>query len=343
MVESVPRENRHRWAPKAAAQASATHWTQSRPGLSSRLAAAAARIPTAMVRAWRRSPARCLSLASNPWLGRARAMRWCNGPGRSAPAAPRAGTGRPGRSAGGEAVVGSGGMVVPAAFEPTPVLDAWDETPQFRAVRLRLAPALAAAHVLPGQVVKLRTAAGEGYFALASGPEAEPIADLLVKRGGKVADLAAAATAGSSLETSAPFGKGFPVREGVGRHVLLFAAGSGIAPIRALVQHVLARRQDFEQVTLFYGQQRGGDFAYAGEHVAWERGGVRVVLCPSREGDAWNGVRGRVQEVARSLAFGGSPPGESVAFVCGMHAMVSDVRATLARAGVPPERIHVNF
>ncbi len=54
-------------------------------------------------------------------------------------------------------------------------------------------------------------------------------------------------------------------------------------------------------------------------------------------------MRGRVQEVARSLAFGGSAPGETVAFVSGMTSMVEDVRATLARAGVPPDRVHLNF
>jgi sulfhydrogenase subunit gamma (sulfur reductase) len=125
--------------------------------------------------------------------------------------------------------------------------------------------------------------------------------------------------------------------------VLLFAAGSGIAPIRALVQHVLAHRQEFDRVTLFYGQRHGADFAYRREHLAWERGGVRVVLCPSGEDEAWPGVRGRVQEVARSLAFGGVPPERSVAFVCGMTAMVDDVRATLSRAGIPPDRVHLNF
>jgi NAD(P)H-flavin reductase len=70
---------------------------------------------------------------------------------------------------------------------------------------------------------------------------------------------------------------------------------------------------------------------------------VRVVLCPSREDDAWRGLRGRVQQVARSLAFGGAPPGDAVAFVAGMHAMVEDVRETLAAAGIPPDRVHANF
>ena len=227
---------------------------------------------------------------------------------------------------------------------PARVLAAWDETPAMRGLRLVLPEPLAGAHQRPGQVVKLRTAQGEGYFALASAPSPGGSVDLLVKRGGKVADAAvAAATPGAEIEVSAPFGNGFPVEEAVGRDVMLFAAGSGIAPVRALVQHLVARRDRHGRITLFYGQRRGADFAYLGEHLDWERHGVRVVLCPSREDDAWRGVRGRVQEVASSLGFGDAPPGDAVAFACGMTAMVEDVRATLARAGIPPARVHANF
>jgi NAD(P)H-flavin reductase len=227
---------------------------------------------------------------------------------------------------------------------PARVLAAWDETPAMRGVRLVLPDALAAAHQRPGQVVKVRTPAGEGYFALASAPSPGGPADLLVKRGGKVGDAAITlASPGGELEVTAPFGKGFPVEEAVGRDVLLFAAGSGIAPIRSLVQHLLARRDQHGRITLFYGQRHGADFAYLREHLDWERHGVRVVLCPSGEDDAWRGVRGRVQEVASSLGFGGITPGDAVAFTCGMTAMVEDVRATLARAGIPPSRVHANF
>jgi sulfhydrogenase subunit gamma (sulfur reductase) len=224
------------------------------------------------------------------------------------------------------------------------VLDSHDETPAMRALRLELPAALAARHERPGQVVKVRTAAGEGYFALASAPSAEARADLLVKRGGRVADAAVAAGApGAELELSAPFGKGFPVEEARGNDVLLFAAGAGIAPVRALVQHLVADREAFGRITLFYGQRHGADFAYRDEHLSWERRGVRVILCPSAEDSAWRGVRGRVHEVAGALTFGGSTPAEAVAFVCGMTAMVEEVRASLGRAGIPPGAVHANF
>jgi len=235
-------------------------------------------------------------------------------------------------------------MSLAGNYERVQVLEAHDETAALRAIRIQLGKEQAAGHSIPGQVVKVRTPPGEGYFALASAPSPDGRADLLMKRGGRIADAAIeAGQAGGSLELSHPFGKGFPVREAEGKDVLLFAAGSAIAPIRALIQHLLAHRVLFNRLTLFYGQRRGADFAFRREYADWERGGLRVVLCPSAEADAWPGVRGRVQEVARALAFGGAPPGETVAFVCGMGPMVDDVRATLAAAGVPPERVHVNF
>jgi NAD(P)H-flavin reductase len=235
-------------------------------------------------------------------------------------------------------------MTGPTQHTHAEVLAAWDETAGFRGIRAVLPPAAAAAHVLPGQVVKIRTPAGEGFFALASAPDPSGRVDLLVKRGHRVADAVVdRARPGERLEVTPPFGKGFPVHEAENRDVLLFAAGSGIAPIRALVQHLVGARDRFGRVTLFYGQRQGAEFAYRAEHLAWERRGVRVILCPSGEDDAWQGVRGRVQKVARSVAFGGAPPGDAVVFVSGMHAMVDDVRRTLADSGIPPARVFANF
>lgn len=236
-------------------------------------------------------------------------------------------------------------MLGPTDYASVPVLAAWDETPSFRGIRVALPPALAREHVRPGQVVKLRAdGAGEGFFALASAPDPGGVSELLVKRGGRVADAAIdRSRAGGEVELTRPFGGGFPVEEAEGRDILLFAAGSAIGPIRALVQHLITHRNRYGRVTLFYGQRHGAEFAYRAEHLDWERRGVRVVLCPSAEDDPWEGLRGRVQQVARALAFGGVPPADAVAFVAGMTAMVEDVRHTLAAAGVPPERVHANF
>jgi len=235
-------------------------------------------------------------------------------------------------------------MLGPNTYHPVPVTEAWDETAAFRAVRLALPAPLSRAHLRPGQLVKVRTPTGEAFFALASAPDPGGRTELLVKRGGKVGDaVAAEALPGRTLDLTEPFGGGFPVEQAVGRDVLLFAAGSGIAPIRALLQYLLRHRERFNRITLFYGQRHGAEFAYRREQLSWERGGVRVILCPTGEEDMWEGVRGRVQEVARTLGFGGSQPEETFAFASGMASMVEDVRRTLAEAGVPLDRVYSNF
>jgi NAD(P)H-flavin reductase len=231
------------------------------------------------------------------------------------------------------------------AFVAVPVLDAWDETPSLRGLALDVGARLGARHRVPGQVVKLRARGGaHGYFAIASAPSGNGRIELLLKRGSALADtLIAEAAPGARIDASPPFGRGFPVEAAHGRDLFLFAVGSGITPIRALVQHVAGERARFGHAALFYGQRGHEDFAYAREHAGWDGAGVRVILCASQPGNGWAGRVGYVQDVAHSLAFLDLELGSAVAFLCGTKAMVSGVSDVLTRAGMPAAQIHLNF
>ena len=139
------------------------------------------------------------------------------------------------------------------------------------------------------------------------------------------------------------FGRGFPIAEAHGRDLFLFAVGSGITPVRALVQHLLRDRSAFGRAALFYGQRGHEDFAYQREHARWIDGGVQVILCASRPGDAWQGQRGYVQDVAHSLAFLDLERATAAAYLCGNKPMVSGVREVLSKAGVDAQRIFLNY
>ena len=222
------------------------------------------------------------------------------------------------------------------------VLQAWDETPWMRGLRIDLGAARIR-HTQPGQVLKLHLPEGDGFFALATAPGGGP-AELLVARGGTVADaVIAAAAPGARLEMTAPFGAGFPLAKAEGHDLLLFAAGSGIAPIRAVAQHVGAHRARFGAVALYYGQREAADFAYRAEHAAHRAAGISVVLCASRGVDEGELVAGHVQDVAAARRLEGIAPDGAVAFLCGPSAMVSAARDTLAGLGIARDRTFLNF
>jgi NAD(P)H-flavin reductase len=215
---------------------------------------------------------------------------------------------------------------------------AWNETPLLRGLRLDAPEAMRATHRLPGQYLKVRSDGREGFLALASAPGA-PL-ELLVKRGGAVGDAMAALADGAAIEASDVLGRGFPVEEAAGRDLLLFAAGSGITPIRSVVHHVLADRARFGRVLLFHGQRREEELAFRAEQAAWAGGGVEEVAVLSAGDPAWRGARGWVQQ---ALLDRRPSLQQASAFIVGMKPMVAGVTEALTSLGLPRERIHLNY
>lgn len=222
------------------------------------------------------------------------------------------------------------------AYQPFRVTRAWDESSTLRA--LALAPQ-AEGHTAPGQYVKVLPGGGaEGTFALANAPGSA--VELLVKRGAPAGDALAALSEGDELRVTSAIGPGYPVAAHHGRDLVLFAAGSGIAPIRAVVRHVLGSRGDWGRVRVYYGQRHAGEFAYRAEEGRWRDGAVELVRVVSSQGDDWAGERGHVQQ-----AFARDPGdlAKSVFYLCGMKGMVNGVVETLAGLGVDRGRTYLNY
>jgi sulfhydrogenase subunit gamma (sulfur reductase) len=224
-------------------------------------------------------------------------------------------------------------------LHPAAVATAWDETRELRGVRLEVPAEVRATHRLPGQYLKVRAGDKEGYLALASAPGKVP--ELLVKRGGALGDAIAALEGGAPVSISDAQGKGYPVEENAGRDLLLFAAGSGITPIRALLDHVIAHRPSYGRVLLFYGHRAPGDFAYQQEHATWTAAGIELIKVVSRpDGTDWSGATGHVQDALLAR----KPPVErATAFLCGMKGMVAGVTAALESLGLDKQRIFLNY
>src|SRR5688500_19470024 len=73
-----------------------------------------------------------------------------------------------------------------------------------------------------------------------------------------------AAGVGTLVDVDGPLGT-FIVPEGPAQPRLLFVAGgTGIAPLRAMLDHVL-RRQPSRDVSVLYSARRGDEFAFIGE------------------------------------------------------------------------------
>jgi NAD(P)H-flavin reductase len=214
------------------------------------------------------------------------------------------------------------------------VMKIWDETPTLLGVALA-APEIEAAHHAPGQFITLSASTP---VAIASAPGHG--LELLVKKEGTAHEVLGDLRVGAELDVDGPSGHGYPLAHHAGRDLVLLGAGSGIAPLRAVVQAVLDARPRWGAVHVLYGHRAPGEFAYRGEAEAWRAAGVSLVEVVSVVDESWKGARGRVHEV---LAAAPPPLGNAVAYVCGMAEMVADATATLLRLGLRREDVYRNY
>ena len=201
--------------------------------------------------------------------------------------------------------------------------------------------AAAAKYTVAGQFVqvKMEEEGKAGFFAIASAPDANNagVIELLVKASGDPAEAICASGEGTGVLVSDVMGKGFPVDRvaGVG-NVFVFCTGSGISPIKALIESgTLQAASGSRNVTLYYGAKNRDAMAYADLIGEWEKAGVKVVPVFSETGvyvqDQFK-KDGGVQDADGSCAI-----------LCGQKEMAEAVKEIFAGAGVAEDRVLTNF
>jgi NAD(P)H-flavin reductase len=118
---------------------------------------------------------------------------------------------------------------------------------------------------------------------------------------------------------------------------LLVGVGTGIAPLRALVEAELARNTP-TRLLLIAGHREPEDVLFQEDLTALAAQHARFQFLPTLTGasSTWAGERGRVQAQLRAAVH---VLGRLDAYVCGRLDMVCEVVSMLERDGVPAARI----
>ena len=193
---------------------------------------------------------------------------------------------------------------------------------------------------VPGQFVSF-TAEVDGSpitraYSIASTPDGGRF-DLCLNRvvEGHLSPWLFAMQPGDHVQMTGPYG-GFIFREPVADSVLV-ATGTGIAPFRAMLQDRLPR-DNAHQFTLLFGvrYERGLLYRQEFEELARKHKNFRFWPTLSRPEPGWSGRTGHVQEHL-SEALGGRR--DVQVYICGLKAMVDDVRSILKSSGFDRKQI----
>jgi NAD(P)H-flavin reductase len=206
---------------------------------------------------------------------------------------------------------------------------------------LALEPLAGGFAVAPGQFVMV-SAFGVGEVPISvSGPPkrpGEPVV-LTVRDVGAVTHAICTAEQDAVLGLRGPLGNSWPVEAAEAGDVVVVAGGIGLAPLRPVVLHTLARRARFGRVAVLYGARTPADLLYTDELASWG-GELAVEIAVDAADTSWTG---RVGVVPKLLELAEFRSDAVTAFVCGPEVMIHFTVEALRARGVSDERIFLSL
>ncbi|MDC8784096.1 FAD-binding oxidoreductase [Roseateles koreensis] len=191
----------------------------------------------------------------------------------------------------------------------------------------------------PGQYIDI--IGGNGVrrsYSVANAPSADKLLELHIREveGGAMSRYwFTEAKVNDLLRLNGPLGTFF-LRESASKDLVFLATGTGIAPVKAILEQLAELESPFKprSATVYWGGRLPADIYF---DVAVPDVPLRFVPVLSRANADWTGARGHVQEV-----FLASQPllNETLVFACGSDAMINSAKLLLASAGLPDGQFH---
>ena len=136
-------------------------------------------------------------------------------------------------------------------------------------------------------------------------------------------------------------GHGFSVENYKGHDLVFVAMGTGLAPLRSTLRHLLRSRENYGRLVVLYGARTVDDFCFQREMATeWREQGVDLRQVISRPNGDWSGPTGYVQSLLDNIVPELRTP---VALVCGSNEMIEQTRARLLGLGFAPDKILTNY
>ena len=165
--------------------------------------------------------------------------------------------------------------------------------------------------------------------------------ELTIRAAGAATAQICALDRGETLTVRGPMGRSWPVEQALGRDVMVVTGGIGLAPLRPLLDWLVAQRDHIARIQLSYGARTPADRLYVDELDALAASGaIEVAQTVDRAGPEWLGRVGVVTQVIDRVMCSCD---RTIAFICGPERMMQATIDVLHERGVPDDRIWVTL
>lgn len=167
----------------------------------------------------------------------------------------------------------------------------------------------------------------------------EDYIDLTIRRVGKVTDEVFEHYVGDKLLLRGPYGNGFDVELYKGHEIVVIAGGTGLSPVRGVVDYFANHKEEREEMTLISGFKSPSDILFHEDLERWKESMNVILTVDHAEGDA-SYQTGLVTEYIPKLEL--KDKNNTKAIVVGPPAMMKFSVKGLLAIGIPEENIWIS-
>lgn len=182
---------------------------------------------------------------------------------------------------------------------------------------------------------------GEVAISIVSDPEHETLYDHTIRIVGRVTRGLAQLQAGQRIGVRGPFGRGWPLAQAEGRDVMIVTGGLGCAPVVAVINYIMRRRERFGRLIIMQGVKHADDLLWQARYEQWARmPNTQVIVAADTAGKTWPWRIGRVIDLFDEVKL---VPERSIAMMCGPEGMMRAAVQTLAQRGMREDDMFVSM
>lgn len=193
-------------------------------------------------------------------------------------------------------------------------------------------------HVKPGQFFEVSIPKfGEAPISV-SGIGKDTV-DLTIRKVGKVTDEVFERYTGDKLFLRGPYGNGFDIENYRGKEVVIVAGGTGVSPVRGIIEHFSSNPSDAKSTTLIAGFKSPDDILFKEDFKKWEKN-INVYLTVDNAPDGYKKNVGLVTKYIPDLPLENKR--QAVAIVVGPPAMMHFAVKALLELGLEEKNIWIS-
>ena len=164
--------------------------------------------------------------------------------------------------------------------------------------------------------------------------------EFTIRSVGKVTNVIFEKTAGDTLFLRGPYGKGWPVNQFKGKHVVVITGGTGLAPVRSMLNLFAAEPGTAKSVHLISGFKNEEGIVFHRELEAWKEKFSTIYALDNDAKDGWR--TGMVTAFVKEIPWD-SFGGDYAVVVVGPPPMMKFTGLELLKNGVDAEKIWMSF